>query len=190
MGSEMRPWVQHVVSAEHFVRKCTEELIGNSSLGKDVEASWLVRRINDSAERHVGRIEDLLSQLDEDSSSVRETLGAGLGATLGWMDKLPNRDLIQVIRDVYVALNYTAAGYHVLYTRSILLERPAAASLALDHLRDYTPAIRQLSQLLAWAAALELPPERWEGTGAMKEIVTTLFESWSADVPLEREGEL
>lgn len=178
---DVQPWVQEAVSAEHFVRKCTEELLGNASLVKDAEASLLVRRIQNLAEEHVDRIETLLSQLDERPSALREKLGAGLGATLGWVEKLPNRDLIQVIRDVYVALNYTAAGYHVLYARSSLLGRPSAANLALEHLRDYTPAIRQLSQLLAWGAALELPAEHWHGTGAMTEIVATLFESWSAD---------
>ncbi len=181
-------WVQDAASTEHFVRKCTEELLGNPSLMKDAEASLLVRRIHERAGKHIDQIEELLSQQDEEPSALRQTVAEGLGAALAWVERIPNRGLVQVVRDVYVALNYAAAGYHVLYTRAMLLERPAAARLALEHLRDYTPAIRRLSQLLAWASALELPLERWHDTGTIKEIVATLFESWSADVPFEGVG--
>jgi len=182
------PWVQDAVSTEHFVRKCTEELLDNPSLTKDAEASLLVRRIHERAGRHIEQIEALRSQQDEGPSALRHTVAEGLGAALGWMERIPNRGLVRVVRDVYVALNYAAAGYHVLYTRAMLLERPAAARLALAHLRDYTPAIRRLSQLLAWASAIELPLEHWHDSGSMKEIVATLFESWSADVPFEAGG--
>lgn len=78
--------MQEAVSAKHFVRKCTEELIGYPSLGKDAEASLLVQRIQDLAEKHVGRIETLPSRIDEQPSALREKLIAGLGATLGWME--------------------------------------------------------------------------------------------------------
>ena len=58
--------------------------------------------------------------------------------------------------------------------------------LALRHLRSYTPAIRKLSHLLAWGAAHDRSAEDPPPASELQEIVQRLFDSWSADVPLEQ----
>lgn len=181
-------WAQDALSAEHFVRRCTDELLENPTLARDLEASLLLRTVNTRAAEHVEAIERLLAKLDAQPSMVRRAVGAGLGATLGWVERLPNRDLPQYVRDVYVALNYTASGYHFMYTSGMILDHGDTADLALRHLREYTPAIRELSKLMAWAAALEHPFADWKGDDErMHGIVDTLFASWSSERPLFRE---
>jgi hypothetical protein len=183
---DLSAWTQDALSAEHFVRRCTDELLANPTLKRDAEASVLLRTVNLRAEKHVAAIEVLLESLDAQPSMVRRAVGTGLGTTLGWMERLPNRDLPQFVRDVYVALNYTASGYHFMYTSAEILEHRETSQLALRHLRDYTPAIRELSKLMAWAAALEMPFADWKSDERMQGIANALFASWSSEQPLFR----
>jgi hypothetical protein len=178
----LTPWIQDALSAERFVQSNSDHLLAHEVLTADTQATLLIRRISQCAHAHGEAIERLLESRDESPSAIRAALGAGLGSTLGLLARLPNRDIEQIVRDVYVALNYTAGGYHVLYTRARLQDRSAEADLALRHLRDYTPVIRQLSHVMAWVAALGVPPDRWEGRPVMNEIVGTLLESWNSDV--------
>lgn len=183
---ELRDRAQESLAAEHFVRACTEKLLGTAALEQDAEASMLVALVHGQAESHVEGIEALLEQIDGGPSRTRKVVGTGLGTALGWLERLPNRDLPEIVRDVYLALQYTAAGYHILFTRALLLGRTGAAGLARRHLTDYTQAIAKLTELLAWAAALELPIEHWHGAGPMRQIVATLDDVWRrgrADAP-------
>ncbi len=177
-------WIQDALTAERFVQSSTAHLLTHEVLAADAQAALLMRLLNERAGAHVEEIARLQDDRDESPSAIRGALAAGLGATLGFVERLPSRDLAQIVRDVYVALNYTAGCYHVLYTRAKLLGRGAAAELALRHLREYTPVVRQLSHLMAWASALDLPPDRWQGSPVMKEIVDTLLESWSPDAAM------
>jgi hypothetical protein len=178
-GDLIEPCLQEALAAEHFVKQTGEQLLEHDVVAADAQATLVVRLARDRASEHVEALERLLEARDEVPSGLGRLLGVGFGRALTWMERLPHRDLVRVLRDVYVALNYAAGGYHVLYTRAVLLERPVAAKLALHHLREYTPVIRQASQLLAWAAALDVPPERRQERSDMKEIVETLVESWS-----------
>jgi hypothetical protein len=185
-SGEIVVWVQDVLSSERFLHRCTGELLDNAELKRDVESSVLVRTVNTRAESHVTNLEELLEKLDATPSLVGRTVGAGLGATLGWMERLPNRSLPQFVRDVYVALNFTAGGYHFMYTTAVLLDHQLGAQLALRNLRDYTPAIRELSKSMVWAAALELPFADWQSDPRMRDLVAALVESWSSEQPLFR----
>jgi hypothetical protein len=176
-------WVQEAMTAEEAVRGISNQLLAGPPVSEDPVASRLLAKIRERSDEHLDALTQLFSELKEEPSTVQGVAGAGIGKTLGFVRRtLPGQDLARALRDAYVALNYTAAAYHVLYTHGVLAKRAASAGLALRHLRGYTPAIRELSHLLAWAAAHSqdgVPPE-----DTLQEIVQALFEAWCADVRL------
>jgi hypothetical protein len=172
--------------AEEAVRGICSQLLEGPPVADYEDGSWLVRTIRDRSDEHLEALADLLSELKHEPSTIQSAIGAGVGKTLGFVRRaLPSQDLARALRDAYVALNYAAAGYHVLHTHGALLKQTATADLAIRHLRGYTPAIRRLSHLLVWGAAHDRPTEDPPRASELQGIVQGLFESWSADVPLE-----
>lgn len=183
---EILDWIQEAMRAEEAVRGISSQLLEGPPVTEYPDGSWLVRLVRDRSDEHLEALADLLAELKQEPSTIQGAIGAGVGKTLGFVRRaLPSQDLARALRDAYVALNYAAAGYHVLYTHGALLEQVPTTDLALRHLRDYTPAIRKLSHLLVWGAAHDREDEEPPPASELQGIVQELFDSWSANVPLQ-----
>jgi len=183
-------WVRDALSAENFLRKVSEHLNAHHVVGADAEASMLIQRVQYCSETHVEALEETLADFDREASSVRRAVSAGLGTALGWMERLPSRDLVQAVRDVYTALHFTTGGYHVLYTRAVLLEDEEAGKvrdLALRHLETYAPIVRQSSRLIVWAAAFDLPLDKWYGQDVLGDVLSALTDTWRSEAAVAPE---
>jgi hypothetical protein len=184
---ELLDWVQEAMTAEEAVKGICDQILAGPPVARDLDGSRLLGTIRNLSDAHIEALRQLFAELKEEPSTVQGAIGAGIGKTLGFVRRtLPSQDLTRALRDAYVALNYTAVGYHVLYTHCVLLKRPATAGLALRHLRAYTPAIRKLSHLLAWAAAHSHTGPQPPPVGALEKIVQTLLEAWGSDIPLRQ----
>jgi len=82
-----------------------------------------------------------------------------LGAVAGLYDHLREEPVSRMVRDDLAALNFTVACYQMLHTTALAMHDQALADVALQHLKDFTPLIWTLSQVLPSVVVSELAAE-------------------------------
>lgn len=123
------------------------------------EAATLLQQIEDRVDQHVAKLERALERLGTSESSVKAAVGAVLGAVAGVYGKIRDDRVSRMLRDDYTALCFACVCYEMLHTTALAVGHGEVANLALEHLRDYTPAIMALGELLPEVVTDELSRE-------------------------------
>ncbi|NNL86000.1 MAG: hypothetical protein HKP27_10125 [Myxococcales bacterium] len=175
--------VQDALAGEIFAaRLCAAWLDGDQPVDHP-ETTALVKIVHHRSEFHAKRLEALLDALETGNTGVHSAYARGIGMSVASMRRGPDREAVDALREIFVALNYVAASYHIVYAEARREVNPRVAGVALRHLRELTPTIRELSRLLAWLSAGQLDGD------TLAQIASDLLEAWSSDLPLEGQDE-
>jgi ferritin-like metal-binding protein YciE len=123
------------------------------------EAAAVLQTIEDRIDLHIASLERGLERLGEGESSLKAAVGAVLGAVAGVYGKLRDDRVSRMLRDDYTALCFACVCYEMLHTTALALGHREIADLALEHLRDYTPSVMALGELLPEVVTEELRRE-------------------------------
>jgi hypothetical protein len=90
-----------------------------------------------------------------------------------------------MLRDDYTALCFATVCYEMLHTTALSLGHGEVANLALSHLRDYTPAVMALTELLPEVMTDELRREgKMQGNGSIARLAAqNVLEAWRVNAP-------
>ena len=119
----------------------------------------VLQQIEDRVDLHVTNLERCLARLGTEESSLKAAVGAVLGAVAGVYGKLRDDRVSRMLRDDYTALCFACVCYELLHTTALGLGHGEVATLALSHLRDYTPAVMAIGELLPEVVTDELVRE-------------------------------
>ena len=122
-------------------------------------AAAVLQQIEDRVDDHIENLEECLERIGAGESQLKAAVGAVLGAVAGIYGKIRDDRVSRMIRDDYTALCFACVCYEMLHTTALALGHGEIANLALAHMRDYTPAVMALGEILPEVVTEELTRE-------------------------------
>lgn len=176
--SDMLALERHILEA--ITRQRDEE-----EVRRRVEANELIIRIERMLRQHTASLETLAEAYDARSeSALKKAVTGVVGVVAGLYDKVRDHEVSRILRDDYTALSLSAMAYTALHTFGLTIREDRIADTAVQHLRDVTPLLVELSKVLPVVVAdevgqaLEMPVDRQVG----HEAVRRTQEAWAPGV--------
>ena len=176
--ADMQAVEKHILEAVQRQRE--EDVVRN-----DLEANKLLIEVERSLNAHVEALTNLSKQYDgEGESALKKAITAAAGVVAGLYDKVREHELTRMLRDDYTALSLAAMGYTTLHTFGLAVKEQRIADLALNHLKDLTPLMVEISKVLPAVTAREVAAENDFPVDASvgEEAVRNTQTAWDANV--------
>jgi len=90
---------------------------------------------------------------------AKDAVTAASGFLAGIYDHLRTHPISKDLRDDYVAVTMACVAYEMLHTTGLALKHAPTAELALRHLRQLTPYVSQIGQMIPQVVVKELASE-------------------------------
>lgn len=156
----LRQYVSDMVSVEKHILEAIKRQVGDKRVKEHPDARKLIHNIQQTTNKHVNTLERHLTTLGGDKTSpaqpAKEAVTAALGVAAGLVDKVRADTVSKMLRDDYTALNLAAVSYTMLHTTGLALQDTETADLALEHLKDWTPLITKINEVIPHVVAKEL----------------------------------
>jgi hypothetical protein len=158
----IRKQTADLLAAEEHILEAIEQQRDDDDLRRHTRVNELVIRIERVLERHTEALEDLLEDYggdDDLEAKVKKAVSEVFGAAAGLYDRLRDTKLSRVLRDNYTALSLAAMSYTMFHTFGLAVHEEKIARLAEQHLKDLTPLLVEISQVLPDVVAKEMAEE-------------------------------
>jgi len=151
--TDMKGVEQHILQA--IERQRDEEVVRSNE-----QANRLIITIERTLRSHIDRLGSHAERFGgAQQSTIKDAVSGVLGVVAGLYDKVRDHELSRIMRDNYTALSLAAMSYTMLHTFSLAVKEEELASLALDHLKEITPILVEISQILPLVLAPEIGKE-------------------------------
>ncbi len=178
----LRPYVADMAAVEKHILEAVERQTKDEDFQKLPQAQQLVNRLETTLRNHVQTLEGHLAQFPAGSAAgaVKGAVTGVLGAFAGLYDKVRSEAASRGLRDDYTALNLASISYTMLHTSALALNETATAELALRNLKELTPLIMQLTEVLPEVVVRELAEEgKAYDASIVQRAVRATQEAWS-----------
>ena len=151
-------YVSEMLGAERHIVGAIDSQLKDERVQKFIDARDLLQRVSQVLHGHLESLERLLESSGKEKGSALKRAATTLtGAAAGLYDKVRRSDpASRNLRDDYTALNLAAVSYSMLHTTALAHKDQELADLSLNHLRDLTPLIMRLSEVIPLIVAMEL----------------------------------
>jgi hypothetical protein len=180
----LRPYLADMAAVEKHILEALERQHKDDDIRQFPTAHQWLDRTMGLLRQHVNAIEDHLKGFPGGgaASTVKEAVTGVLGAIAGIYDKVRKDTASRALRDDYTALSLATISYTMLHTTALGLRQGATAELALRQLKDLTPLLVELSQLLPPIVLKELSFEGYDiDLGLGQNAVRNTQEAWSSE---------
>jgi hypothetical protein len=186
----LQGYLTDMAAVEQHIHEALERQLKGEALNPYPEARRVVEELRSTLERHV----DVLHRENEGADGkdvvemIKRAVGGALGFFAGLYDKVRTDKASRMIRDNYTATSLACISYQMLHTTALGLKNDRVADLALNHLKDLTPLLVELSEVVCTVVARELAAEEkvFDGTVGEQAISNT-HEAWSSSWVRARE---
>lgn len=144
----MRSQLCEVSALEHYLIELLTQQQVDPALRAQPEMLRLISKTLQVLHQQASRTVSLLETIPGGPVEFTKTTVAMADRFQAYSRKPAARDVIAVLQEDYTLLNLVAMNYTMLHTTALALSDPAAAGLALNHLREITPLILYASQLM------------------------------------------
>jgi hypothetical protein len=176
----LHQYVSDMLATEKHILEAVERQRDDDSVKQQSQASQLISRIHNTLHQHTQQLDQHLHTKFGGGSAVKEAVTSTLGAVAGLYDKLRTKQVSRMLRDDYTALNMAAVGYTMLHTSGLALNDRQTADMALRNLKDLTPLITQINQVIPQVVAFELTEDHpGANIGSGAEAARNTQEAWS-----------
>jgi ferritin-like metal-binding protein YciE len=155
----LREYVNDMLAVERDIHSALRRHKDDRGARTYPVAAAVLQTIEDRVDVHVAGLERCLERIGDGESTVKAAVGAVLGAVAGVYGKLRDDRVSRMLRDDYTALCFACVCYEMLHTTALALGHREIAELAIEHLRDYTPAVMALGEVLPEVVTDELQRE-------------------------------
>jgi hypothetical protein len=150
-------YVRDMLAVENELHAAFRRQKKDERLNIHPESMRLVAEIEETIDRHLAALRGCLAAEGEKESGLKKALGSVLGAAAGIYDGMRTDDPVsRMLRDDYIALSTAIVCYEMLHTTALASGDAHVADLALAHLRNYTPFVMAISEVLPHAVVEEL----------------------------------
>lgn len=155
--NNLRMYVNDMVALEKHILEALERQREDERVQQDVEFKELIDRLHTIVRAHVLTMENHAAAVGEKfGSSVKDAVSSFTGVVAGLYDKVRKHPVSRLLRDDYTALSLAATAYSMLYTTGLATRELPIANVALRHLQELTPLIKDLSRIIPVAVVKEL----------------------------------
>ena len=156
----LQQYVSDMLAVERHILPALENQSKDDRYAKYPEARRLVNKIETTIRSHIDGLEQHLRKLGGDPASpIKSAMTAALGMAASVIEKVRTDPVSKNLRDDYTVLNLAAVGYTMLHTTGQALMDEATADLAVNFLRDYTPLIAEINEVIPEVVVSELRDE-------------------------------
>ncbi|HEV7516360.1 MAG TPA: hypothetical protein VGR07_08680 [Thermoanaerobaculia bacterium] len=158
---DLRPYVADMSAVITHIQEAVERQRNDDSFKKVPQALEVVTKLDTILKRQLQLLESHLEKFPGGgvAGAVKNTVTGVLGVFAGLYDKVRTETASRGLRDDYTALNLAAISYTMLHTSALALGESATADLALRGLKEITPLIMQINEVVPHAVVRELTEE-------------------------------
>ena len=171
--------IRHILEAVE--RQRSDDAVRNH-----LEANKIIIEIERVLKSQAQGLESLASKYgSEGESTIKKVVAEVLGMAAGVYDKVREQEVSRMLRDDYTALSLAAMGYTAYHTFGLVAKEQAIADTALKYLKEITPLLVSLSQVLPRVVADEVTRDMQDFQGDMASVakaVDNTQEAWSNEV--------
>ncbi len=179
----LQQYVSDMLAVERHLLPAFENQSKDDRYARYPQARQLVNRIEATVRSHINGLERHLERLGGDAASpVKSALTAALGLAASAIENLRTDPVSKNLRDDYTALGLAAVSYTMLHTTGQALMDQQTADLAANYLKDYTPLIAEIGEVIPEVVVSELRDEtELLNPEAAVEAVRRTQEAWDGD---------
>jgi len=160
----LRPYIADMAAVEKHILEALERQHNDDNIRQFPTAHQLLDRLLGTLRQHISTLEGHLEAFPGGTTAhtVKEAVTGFLGAIAGIYDKVRKDTASRALRDDYTALSLATISYTMLHTTALGLRQGATAELAVRHLKNLTPLLIELSQILPQIVLRELSFEGYD----------------------------
>ena len=169
---------------EQEVSTAVERQRDDDRIAKQDDTKNLLDDVSNTLATQIDRLGQRIEALGgQPTSELKEGLAKALGAIEGLWEKLREEPVSSALRDDYAALNLVAIQHTALHAVARALDDRTTADLAFQNLRELTPLVVEISQVVPLVVVAEAAAEH-EGVdlGVATEAARTTHQAWQPDV--------
>ena len=181
---EIRPYVADMAAVEKHILEALERQRKDDTIKDFPNALGLIDRLAGTLKTHVENLETHLDSIPGGgvAAAVKETVTGVLGGLAGIYDKVRKDKVSRALRDDYTALSLATIGYTMLHSTALGLRQGTTAEIALRNLKELTPYIMQLAEVIPVVVLKELSLEGYDvDTSLSSQAVRNTQEAWSQE---------
>lgn len=181
---EIRPYVADMAAVERHILEALERQHKDDTFKDFPNALGLIDRLAGVLKTHVEGLEAHLGTLPGGgvAAAVKETVTGVLGGLAGVYDKVRKDKVSRALRDDYTALSLAAVSYTMLHSTALGLHQGTTGDLALRNLKEVTPFLVELSQIIPQVVLKELSFEGYDIDFSLSpQAVRATQEAWSSE---------
>ena len=181
---EIRPYVADMAAVERHILEALERQRKDDTYKDYPQALGLIDRLAGLLKTHVENLETHLGSLPGGgvAAAVKETVTGVLGGLAGVYDKVRKEEVSRALRDDYTALSLATISYTMLHSTALGLRQGTTAEIALRNLKELTPILIELSQIIPAVVLKELSFEGYDIDFSLSpQAVRDTQEAWSRE---------
>lgn len=153
----LNKYVTDMVGVIKHIHEAVERQLQDDDTHKFPEARVLLTSLASELNSQRSHLDGLATEINaQHLSAAKEALTAATGFMAGIYDHLRHHPVSKDLRDDYVAVTMACVAYEMLHTTGLAVQHRETADLALRHLRQLTPYVTQIGQLIAQIVMKEL----------------------------------
>ena len=182
----LRPYVADMSAVITHIQEAVERQKNDDDFKQIPQALEVVTRLDIVLKSQAQTLASHLEKFPAGgvAGAVKSTVTGVLGAFAGLYDKVRSETASRGLRDDYTALNLAAISYTMLHTSALALGESATADLALRGLKEITPIVMQLNEVVPHAVVRELSEKgKTADASIVKQAIQSTQEAWSVPAP-------
>ncbi|MGE5643858.1 MAG: DUF892 family protein [Byssovorax cruenta] len=156
----LQQYVSDMLAVERHILPALENQSKDDRFAKYPNARRVVNKLEATIRSHIDGLEQHLKRLGGDPASpVKSAVTAALGVAATVIEKVRTDPVSKNLRDDYTVLSLAAVSYTMLHTTGQALGDAGTADIAANFLRDYTPLIAEINEVIPEVVVSELRDE-------------------------------
>ena len=176
----LQSYVNDMYSVEKHVLEAVERQATNKDVQQKREAYQVIQQIQGALRQHVHVLDQHLDQLGG-RSTVKSAVASVTGVAAGLYDQVRTETVSSMLRDDYTALSMVAVASTMLHSTALALKDQMTANIALQHLKDVTPLITEISKVIPIVTVQDVHDDvKTADTSVAQQAIRNTQEAWDA----------
>ena len=183
---KVKSTLRNYTSDLHALETCFLNAVRQQKVSDSVKDKNMVELLHELDKMVSGHTKTLGTHLERlggsMKSEIKSKLASFAGSVTGLIDRARTDTVSKMIRDDYTALSMITIGYTMLHTHALVEEDHGLADVALNHMRNCTSMIKEISKVVPLVVAKELAGDADRAEEIGRKALENTQEAWSAKV--------